>query len=247
MTAWYYGEGPNELGPIDESGLASLVRSGAISGESQLRQDASSEFVRAGDAFPDLFLAPASPPGTWVDTKPHPWRRYGARMIDNLIVGGLTWGLIGLFLGVFAPSQVQALAQIDKLPGGAIIDLLLTLASAMPGNALMIGLTGLSLGKWIFGARVLRNGRPIGFRSALGREFEVWWRGLACGVPIISLVTLSAQCTLLESKKRTPWDTRQKNDVTHRPDTLLSRIWMWGAVLLWVAMSAGLRLLAAKP
>lgn len=244
MTAWYYGQGPGELGPVDEAALASLVRSGEISGESPLRAATSSETMRAEDAFPDLFRAPTAAAGTWTDTKPHPWRRYAARMVDNLIVGTVTWILIGVALAVFAPEQAAKLGEIDRLPGGQFIDLALTLASAMPGNALMIGLTGLSIGKWIFGVRVLRDGRPIGFSAALNREFEIWWRGLACGVPLVSLATLSQQFQRLEENKRTPWDVRLKNQVTQRPDSLLSRVWMWAAVLVWAALSVALRVLA---
>lgn len=244
MTAWYYGVEAEEFGPVDEAALAGLVRSGEISRESRLRADSTPEWGRAGDVYPDLFLAPAS---GWAETKPHPWRRYAARALDNIIVGGISWFLVGLVVALVAPGAIEKSQAYFGGPFGRILDGMLTLAVALPGNALMIGLTGISIGKWVFGVRVLRGGQPIGFPAAFAREIEVWWRGLACGVPFVSLVTLWGQFDRLgPATRETPWDQRQHNTVTYRPDSPASRIWMWVTVAVMVVITAILRLAALK-
>jgi hypothetical protein len=68
---------------------------------------------------------------------------------------------------------------------------MLTLAAVIPGYAPMIGLTGVSIGKWLFGGKVVKpSGKPIGVLAAFGRELQVWFHGLFFGVPLISLFTL---------------------------------------------------------
>jgi len=244
MTAWYYGDGALEAGPVDDAALADLVRTGAITGQSRLRAEAAAEWGLAADVFPDLFAAPAR---GWTETKPHPWRRYAARFVDNMIVGGVTWFMIGLVFGLVAPGVIEAFTAQLAGPYGNLLNGMMTLAVALPGNALITGLTGLSIGKWIFGVRVLRNGRPIGFPAAISREFEVWWRGLAGGVPLVSLGTLWHQFDRLSIKTpSTPWDMRQGNVVTYRPETLASKVWMWVAVAVVVGASILLRLATRK-
>ena len=50
-------------------------------------------------------------------------------------------------------------------------------------NAAFIGLTGYSVGKWVFGIRILNEqNRPVGYFSALSREMKVWSGGMAFGI-----------------------------------------------------------------
>jgi hypothetical protein len=126
-------------------------------------------------------------------------------------------------------------------PGGRIIDIVLSLVAAIPGNAAMIGLTGASIGKWIFGIRVMRDGKPIGFANALAREFKVWWRGLGAGVPLVSLATLAHAFRQLTDNRITSWDNDQSNTVVHRAESLPATISMWAAAALIVAGYVALR------
>lgn len=164
--------------------------------------------------------------------------------MDNLIVGSITWALIGMVAYATAPAEADAFFKIFDGPGGQIIDLLLTLLAAIPGNALIIGLTGLSIGKWIFGIRVLKDGAPIGVMRALRREFAVWFQGLGCGIPLVSLVTLLAARGRLEGQGVTSWDKAQKLTVNHRPESRLATILMWTAGLLYFASLTALRLVS---
>lgn len=246
MTAWYYGEDGAEHGPVGADVLAGLVRDGSISASTQLRAEATAERVPARDILPELFQAPAAMPGPgWTETKAHPWRRYFARAADNLVVGGISWILIGAIGGIVAPEAMERLFQLLAGPGGNILAGMLTLFSAIPGNAVMIGLTGLTPGKWVFGVRVLREGRPIGVAAAFSREFEVWWKGLGCGAPFVSLMTLwTAYERLTNTERNAAWDQRQANTVVHRPESLASNIWMWAVgigavgVVIWLRVAA---------
>jgi RDD family len=235
-------------GPFGIELLAEKVRSGELISSTQVGESAEGPWAEAGVAIPALFAQPTKGPGSgWTDVSPHPWRRYGARMVDNTVVGTVTWTIIAAVAYSVAPEQADAFFQVFEGPGGAMADGLLTLMAAMPGNALLIGLTGLSIGKWIFGIRVLRDGKPIGFLSALNREIDIWTRGLAFGIPFVSLFTLYRSHERLTLKRRTPWDQRQGNVVTHRPTSQTSVFWMWVvAAILFLAVVAS-RLLATLP
>lgn len=111
----------------------------------------------------------------------------------------------------------------------------MTVLLAIPGNAIMIGATGLSLGKWIFGVRVLRDGEPIGVAAALRREIAIWFRGLAFGIPLVSLFTLISSYNYLTTHRTTSWDKAQGFVVVHRAESSKATVGMvLGVVLLGV-------------
>jgi uncharacterized RDD family membrane protein YckC len=179
----------------------------------------------APSAFPEdatpfvLTPAPSAPVSGWTDRKPHPWRRYWARMLDGLLMGGLTWGLIGLIGGFVAPEPTRAFFKfLTTTPMGSLVDILLTLVVAMPGNALLLGMTGGTLGKWLFGIKIVRpDGRPIGVLVALWREIRVWFQGLAMGIPLVSLFTQFAGFSWLKDDGYAPWDKPRRRVALHRP------------------------------
>lgn len=244
---WFYRDGDMELGPTKGDELTALVRKGLVAGATPVRAAADSVWTTAADALPWLFAAPDAQPraaGGWTDTTPHPWRRYFARGVDNVIVGTLTWALIGMVAYAAAPAEADAFFKIFQGPGGQVFDMLLTLLAAIPGNALMIGLTGLSIGKWIFGIRVLKDGAPIGVTRALRREFAVWFQGLGCGIPLVSLATLLAARGRLEDQGVTSWDKAQRLSVNHRPESRMATLLMWTAGGLYIAGLVAIRVLA---
>ena len=175
----------------------------------------------AEDSLP-FALAPLQPaaPATrrgWTDRKAHPWRRCFARMLDLSLIGGITWVVIGFVWGLLAPAQSQAFFAWMSQPLGRLADVLLTMIVVMPGNALMLGLTGFTPGKWLFGIQVVRpDGRPIGFGAALWRELRVWVQGLALGIPLLSLVTQIAGYSWLTADGHTPWDPPRRRLALHR-------------------------------
>lgn len=191
---------------------------------------------------------PLPPKGSWTDRGPHPWRRYLARMFDTLVVGSVTWFGIGAVMFVVAPFQAERFFAFFDGPLGQIADAMLTLAAVIPGNALMIGLTGVSIGKWLFGVKVVKpSGRPIGFVAAFGRELQVWFRGLAFGMPLISLFTLGGAYSQLKEDRASAWDPPRRRIVLHRPMNALQVILILLAVPALIAARVGLSVLAKQP
>jgi uncharacterized RDD family membrane protein YckC len=187
--------------------------------------------------------------GACTDVSPHPWRRFGARLLDIQVMGtfmtflagvGLYAVSPGLFAGVFGRSN----QLLDRLLMAWILTVLV-----IPANALTIGLAGSSIGKWLFGIRVVRkDGRRLGVLRAFMRELRVLFMGLGFNLPLISLVTMGMSYGKLEDRRATSWDLAQRNLVLHRPrgiwQTLLGGI---GVIIVVGIAGYGwwLRLLAA--
>lgn len=204
--------------------------------------------LRFEEPSPLIAPPPLPPKGSWTDRAPHPWRRYWARMFDTLVTGSVTWIAISMVMFVIAPFQAEKFFAVFSGPGGQILDVMLTLVAVIPGNALMIGLTGVSVGKWLFGVKVVKpDGRPIGFTAAFGRELQVWFNGLFFGVPLISLFTLGGSYSQLKEAKVAAWDPPRRRVVLHRPMNALQVCLILLAIPTLIAARVGLTLLAKQP
>ncbi|NEX92662.1 RDD family protein [Caulobacter sp. 17J65-9] len=213
---WFYRAADVVAGPVSVAELRELLQSGAVSSETSVRPEGG-EWATLAQMIPDL-VAPSAPADVWTDRKPHPWRRYFARLLDNLLVGSVLWLSIGTIGYAVAPDAAAEVFGLFSGPGGKLLDAVATVALMIPAHALMIGLTGSSPGKWIFGVRVLRQGKAIGVPAAFARELSVWGRGMGLGVPLVSLFTLVSSYTHLTENGATPWDQGQRNAVVHRPE-----------------------------
>ncbi len=179
-------------------------------------------------------------PKGWQDIEPHPWRRYFARQLDTAISGliaevALLWGLAAIDpeLG----GRVAQILSTAALPFQTII----IVALAVIPNALILGLSGSSLGKWIFGIRVLkRNGKPIGVFRALVREIRVLVMGLGLGIPLISLITLIGSYMGLSEKGATGWDRAMENVVAQRRNHFGQIVLSMLGIGFYVALLLGL-------
>jgi uncharacterized RDD family membrane protein YckC len=191
------------------------------------------EAASGGSAVP----AQAEPArrGVWTDRSPHPWRRLGARMIDIQLVGvliGLTYGAAH----VWGAEDVGRVLMPFRGEYGSVLDGWLISVWAAPFNALFVGLTGSTFGKWVFGVRVVRSdGRPVGVLRAFVREILVLVMGLGLNLPLISLVTMGMSYGTLEDRRATNWDRVQRNSVLHRP----SGFWQGLLTFLGVVLLVG--------
>ncbi|MEH6631365.1 MAG: RDD family protein [Halopseudomonas aestusnigri] len=155
----------------------------------------------------------------WKDTSPHPWRRSFARFLDIAIYSKFLYipGIYFLTSGI-SPARVEQSSPTE------LIALLISLyfsffLFAIFLNTVLISLVGNTLGRWIFGIKTLdKNFSPLGFRSALEREFYVWKNGLAFGIPIINLITQVYGYLDLTMKKKTSWDKKLGTITTQRED-----------------------------
>ena len=152
----------------------------------------------------------------WTDTTPHPWRRYLARTFD-MATGGVGLLVAAVFgLARYAPETWLAIGPF--IDNGISTAILVPLAT-IPESAVLVGLTGGTPGKWLFGVRVLgADGRPVGLAVAIRRELLVWYRGLGLGLPVVSIVTALKAKGTLEETGRTSWDRTLALAVCQRPD-----------------------------
>lgn len=238
----YWNDG--EHGPFDAERVAALVREGVVHGRTDIRPADQPGWTPAQSLFPELFPATSAPDvsdgGSWADTSPHPWRRFAARVTDITVVGTIVALLIGVIGYIISPERTEAVASVLNSRAGQLVGIVLVLLIIIPFNALALGLSGLTLGKWIFGIRVLKHAKPIGVLGALRRELGVFAFGMGCGLPLISLGTTIYSFRRLSSGRAAPWDRDQDLTIVHRPESLKATIGMilavFAVLLLRIAM-----------
>jgi len=262
---WYYLRDGGSMGPESVGRLLELLDDAVITRQTAVWHDGNPIWqpleVALGltaDVPPTIPgapnipppIAPSGPPlaversgadGGYTDYAPHPWRRYFARMFDTLVGGSAAIFVISLLLAATNQSASKAFIALLSGPENRIIGTLLTVGLAIFPNALTIGFTGSSLGKWIYGIAVTNpDGTLPGFRTALRREVMVWVRGLGLGVPIISLFTLISAFKELKTKQLTTWDDQLSLRVGQRKATATQMILNFVGVALWLGAFIGL-------
>jgi hypothetical protein len=127
--------------------------------------------------------------------KPHPWRRYFAKMLDLWIVG-LS---VGFLLEILMPGFLEG---VDDAVIGILVGVLI-----LPYEAIALPSWKRTIGKWLMGISVVKtNGNNLAPKEALYRSWLVFYRGLGLSIPIISLFTLIHQYGVLTKKGITTWD-----------------------------------------
>jgi uncharacterized RDD family membrane protein YckC len=175
----------------------------------------------------------------WFSTPVTPWRRYGARVLDISINGSIGAFLLGL--GWYAIAPMSAEAFFSSL--NPVVDILLTVFLSIIISGILIGFSGSSIGKWVFGIRVtMDNGSPMGIINGLLRDVNVWIKGLALGIPFISVVTLFMSYRRLNNKGFTSWDESEGYVVTHRPNSWMQYFLNAFGIILIVIIQVLLRL-----
>ena len=155
----------------------------------------------------------------WSATPVAPWRRGAARLLDTVIHGSI--GVILIFFVWFRLAPLSAYRFFAYLEPSfrPLGDLMLSVPIAGIVGAVVVGSTGTSVGKAVFGVQVVNGqGEPIGVLNACVREFHVWWKGLALGLPVVSLITMAVAGTTLKRDGSTSWDSGNGTIVMHRPN-----------------------------
>jgi uncharacterized RDD family membrane protein YckC len=161
--------------------------------------------------------APLVAPSGWLAHPPTPWRRYAARSLDTVVNGISGFALLIIAVSAIAPAAADAfLSRLDS-SGGRILDVLMSGAMASLIGGALIGVSGFTLGKLIFGVKVTRrDGGTLGLQAGLARDFAVLFKGLGLGLPLVPLVTMLIAYHRLTSSGATSWD-RERYVVWHRP------------------------------
>lgn len=218
---WFYLRDDQAHGPFAESEIRAWLRRGQLAADTRGWNEDAEGWL----PLPQLLERVAQVPkagqgarGRWDDAAPHPVRRYLARLVDIGAFGLLAMSALFLVLHAAAPETGMRFTEALGSTGGRTVDLLLTVVLSSLLAALPLGLTGSTLGKWLFGIRVVdADGHPIGVALALKRELRVLCQGLAAGLPVVSLITLGLAYRRLVRVGRTRWDEDLDLHVRHRP------------------------------
>lgn len=181
----------------------------------------------------------------WQVTTPAPWRRYFGRMFDLTVLGALVWACIGFMVAFLDAPLYDRLFAEGSIVNNLVVSTILTCIVVLPVLAIIIGMTGSSPGKWLFGTRVTRrDGRPIGIMAALKRELDVLVRGLGLGIPLISLGTLLWSRSSLDDHGAAGWDRHKPWVVTHREKGSVQTLLFVVGLLAWIAVRVALQLIS---
>lgn len=189
-------------------------------------------------------------PGTraangWSSLSPYPWRRWAARLVDGIVLGGLFWFMVPVGIAITAPDVWFAIEPILYEPWFRFVEGMISIAVLIPVYAILIGASGLTPGKLLFGVRILnRDQRPIGFIPALVRELRVWVIGYALGIPLVALFAMWKSKTDLEDSRATYWDREGRHVVYYRPEGAFQTLLAIVGIVIIVGGTVLFRILA---
>ncbi|QIG47232.1 RDD family protein [Nordella sp. HKS 07] len=275
VAEWFFLNGVYEAGPFTRDQIQSLISVSSINGETLLWRPGCVEWMPAstfaqfyvGPQQPsrnsswhestlhiapreDFFAAPHEPPALvdarqWMDETPHPWRRNFARCLDMSLWTGIIMLLIGIGLTFLDPQIIERITGALTQPGSIAARFFLAFVLALIPNALLIGLTGGTLGKWLFGVRVLdETDRPIGVTRSFKREARVFCQGLGLGIPIVSLITLFIAYRKLKMSGATGWDQALHLKVVQRRNGLAQYLASAVGIALLIVITGEIWMLA---
>lgn len=125
-----------------------------------------------------------------------PWPRYWARSFDLMLFSVLAACLLRTFFpAALGPDQAPVIGGIILLPFALLFD------------ALGYGIFGNTPGKWLAGIRICDiAGNRIPRASYLRRNFRMYAPGLALGIPLIALFTLTRSYNKAKRGQLLSWD-----------------------------------------
>jgi uncharacterized RDD family membrane protein YckC len=132
-----------------------------------------------------------------------PWPRFFAQLLD-------IWTLcipVGFFLGSVAGRIWPAFALWMSSPSSEAGLGLLMVPLALLAQAVVFGLFGTTLGKLLFGVRVVLpgGGRPT-FIQYTGRMLRLYWAGLGLCIPFVTLFTMWRQYAIVKAGRPASYD-----------------------------------------
>lgn len=156
--------------------------------------------------------------------KVRPWVRLFARLIDywiwinilNIIAPSVAIFIVYWILINIVSILVPSVLDVSNIAFD-IIFIMLALFIWVFMEASLLSTWGTTLGKWFFKTKITDSlDKKLTFSKALDRSFSVWWKGLAAGLPIIYLITLSNAYKKLTKEGIATWDREVGCAVSHK-------------------------------
>ncbi|MFI5323499.1 MAG: RDD family protein, partial [Thermodesulfobacteriota bacterium] len=225
---WYFEKDNKPTGPISESNLVDIIDSGEIKRDTLLWTDSMQDWSPASQVQQFSMHFPPIPPPLPSEKKEikkpnttsipfisnlpkeedanqiRPWVRYFARFFDISIFSIL----LGIIIGIINPKFTD---------GYNIIFVLIPLLLWVFVEPIFLSSYAVTPGKYFLNTRVVDSiGINLTYYAALKRSCKVWFLGLACGIPLISLITLAAAHHKLTKTGKTTWDEDGNFIVEHK-------------------------------
>ena len=166
----------------------------------------------------------------------YPWRRYWARTIDMLML----WIPIVYLLGYFLPSYFTLIIESSGgIKNSAFTIYMAVLPFVMLGEAIIMGTTGTTFGKWLLNINIVRkqDGDKLSFSEAFERCFLIWIKGLGLGFPLVSIFTMLVAGNNIKKNINASWDDSVSADVQCGPLSALKvSLSVFSLVVLFVAI-----------
>lgn len=192
MTSWYYKLGRKHVGPVSSEELLTLTKAGTVRQDTRLWHAGMNGGEKAAE-IAELDINFGEAPAEAVlevhdATLARPWARFWARLIDIYVVTLALGYAIGWFSSLYAPSLYL---KVIALPNIAFSMILLPLVGIV--LAIMMSVSGTTIGKAIIGVRVRNVSGCNRFLFHFTRELKVWIFGLCLGIPIVSFISMIVQ------------------------------------------------------
>ncbi|MFJ7311545.1 RDD family protein [Pseudomonas sp. NPDC098747] len=244
MVGWWYARKNKKIGPIETVELERLVRVGKIGAHTYVWHEGMDNWlpIAAVAEFAHVKLVQPPPLQTKLNASPVTnsmagrTTRFFARFFD------LWWEtlfmalLVGIALGRFSPANVGWINQ----PGAIQVFGLVCVPIALVFDALLYRAAGNTPGKSLLGLQVVASkGSPLSLAEYLTRNLSLWVKGLALGLPLISLFTLIIQWRQLGKGLPTTYDERPKFRVLAVPIPGWRKIvfvWFFASLVLLTAV-----------
>jgi uncharacterized RDD family membrane protein YckC len=181
----------------------------------------------------------------------HPWRRFWARWLDWSVCGFFILTPILFGIDFFANvgsgnSLLEISAHYNKMEGfytfvnNPVIFSISTVLIWIPFEAVLMSTIGTTLGKFLFGIKVLQaNGEnKFKFKGALGRSVGVNGYGAAFGFPLVNLAFFHSAYKNLRENKQTSWDQKRGLSVGFEKLGLVKRGIAFSLILLTLSIAA---------
>lgn len=222
MAAWHYTIGSERHGPVSDNRLLAMIARDELSPDVLVWRQGQAEWTPACDtadikaavrrAMPGPGPAADAPPPLPAYPLARPWPRFLARIFDMLVLY-IPAALVATLAALVLPKDIvdiEMFAAPGALDFQSSLSLLLLLHLLIFAIlALVMAAFGTSLGKLIFGVRVvpLVGQNRLGFH--LEREFTVWLRGLALSIIPASIVTAILQYRRVSEGQPAGYDERK--------------------------------------